>query len=463
MTPHSSEKSLTFWTSQVQSNPSWETKLSPRLTSAIPHSPTPKQAAFLILDGMEALYGGAAGGGKSDALLMASLQYIDVPGYAALLLRRRITDSSLPGAILTRSHEWMTESDAKWNGEKRTWTFPSGATLTFGYLDRPQDKFRYQSSEFQFIGFDELTQFEEEEYTYLFSRLRRRAALDVPLRMRGASNPGGVGHDWVRRRFLIEGHAHGRWFIPARVDDNPHLDREEYMRSLASLDHLTRAQLLEGDWNVGDDGLLTFEEITACEADTLWSNEESSDETRCELYVGVDVGRTRDLTVIWTWERIGDVFWCRDLRVMSKASFGEQREVIRSCLNRHVVRCAIDKGGIGYQLAEELEREYPHMVEGVQLTPGVQGRMAQRLAVAFRERRIRIPKNDDLRADLRLVRKLRTISGADRVTTERSHVGHADRFWAAALGFEAAALCEPSNAISDVSLPRSFRPNRHSS
>jgi hypothetical protein len=429
----------------------------------IPHSPTPKQAAFLILDSMEALYGGAAGGGKSDALLMSALQYIDVPGYAALLLRRRITDSSLPGAILTRSHEWMTGSEARWNSEKRTWTFPSGATLTFGYLDRPQDKFRYQSSEFQFIGFDELTQFEEGEYTYLFSRLRRRADSDVPLRMRGASNPGGIGHDWVRRRFLIEGPENGRWFIPARVDDNPHLDREEYVRSLASLDHLTRAQLLEGDWEVGDDGLLSFDDITGCEGETLWPEGEPKDQGRRELYVGVDVGRTRDLTVIWTWERIGDVYWCREIKVMSNVSFGEQKEVIQCSLHRHVIRCAIDKGGIGFQLAEELEREYPHLVEGVQLTAGVQGRMAQRLAVAFRERRVRIPKDDDLRADLRLVRKLRTISGIDRVTTERSHVGHADRFWAAALGFEAAALCETPPPVTTAMLPRSFRPNRNPS
>ena len=462
MMPHSLEKSLTFWTNRVHSNPCWEAKLSPRLTNAIPHAPTPKQAAFLILGGMEALYGGAAGGGKSEALLMAALQYVDVPGYAALLVRRRITDSSLPGALLARANEWMANSEARWNDSERTWTFASGATLTFGYLDRPQDKYRYQSSEFQFIGFDELTQFDEAEYTYLFSRLRRRTDLDVPLRMRGASNPGGVGHDWVRRRFLLQGLEEGRWFIPARVDDNPHLDRAEYVRSLESLDPLTRAQLLEGDWDIGDDGLLSYDDILACEAECLWPDGSPSTGSRPELYVGVDVGRTRDLTVIWTWQRMGDVFWCRDLCTLSNASFREQKEAIRARLTPTVVRCAIDKGGIGYQLAEELERDYPHVVEGAQLSSGVQGRLAQRLAVAFRERRVRIPTDDSLRADLRLVRRLRTIGGVDRVETGRSSVGHADRFWAAALGLDAAALNDLATPSVDASLPRSFRPGNTS-
>jgi hypothetical protein len=429
--------------------------MSLRWNSVIVHRPTPKQAAFLLLDSREALFGGAAGGGKSDALLMAALQYVDVPGYAALLVRRRLTDASLPGALMARSHEWLRDA-ARSSDTDKTWVFESGARLTFGYLEHPLDRYRYQSSEYQFIGFDELTQFSETEYTYLFSRLRRGASSDVPLRMRSASNPGGVGHDWVRHRFLVEGRRHRRWFIPARIEDNPHLDRSAYMESLAALDPLTRAQLLEGDWNAGDDGLLTFDEIVACEADSLWAEGEVP-ARRCELYVGVDVGRTRDLTVIWTWERVGDVFWCRDLCTLARASFREQKDAITRRLGPGVGRCAIDKGGIGYQLAEELERDYPAVVEGVSLSSGVQGRLAQRLAVAVRERRVRIPRDESLRADWRLVRRLRVVGGVDRVVTERGDVGHADRFWAAALALDAANL-HPSFPTATASLPRSFRP-----
>ncbi len=213
--------------------------------------PTPRQAAFLDFPGLEALYGGAAGGGKSDALLMAALQHVTVPGYSALLLRRTYADLALPGALMDRAHSWLAGSGARWNGQEHKWTFPSGASLQFGYLDTDKDRFRYQSSEFQFIGFDELTQFSDVPYRYLFSRLRRLAGSTVPLRMRSASNPGNVGHEWVKARFtphLPEAPA-GRLFVPARLDDNPHVDRPAYEQALAELDPITRQQLRDGDWN----------------------------------------------------------------------------------------------------------------------------------------------------------------------------------------------------------------------
>lgn len=222
----------------------------------IPHDPTPKQAEFLLLPHREAFYGGAAGGGKSDALLMAALQYVDVPGYAAILFRRTYADLSLPGALMSRSHEWLDGTAARWRDSMKTWIFPSGATLSFGYLETENDKYRYQSAEFQFIGFDELTQFTETQYRYLFSRLRKLKGFDVPLRMRAASNPGGIGHEWVKQRFIIEGEKKGRPFIPARLDDNPYLDREEYIQSLNELDPVTRAQLLKGDWTARQAGNL---------------------------------------------------------------------------------------------------------------------------------------------------------------------------------------------------------------
>src|SRR5574340_387166 len=97
-----------------------------------PWTPTPPQAAFLLLDGLEALYGGAAGGGKSDALLVAALQYVDVPGYAALLLRRTYPDLALPGAIMDRAKEWLgphlAAGSVRWIETDKTFVFPSGAT-----------------------------------------------------------------------------------------------------------------------------------------------------------------------------------------------------------------------------------------------------------------------------------------------------------------------------------------------
>lgn len=213
----------------------------------IPHVPFENQARFLALPHREALYGGAAGGGKSDALLMAALMFVNIPDYHALLFRRTYSDLALPGAILPRSHEWLGGTDAKWNGSEMMWHFPSGATLGFGYLAHETHKYRYQSSELQFIGFDELTQFESEHYTYLFSRLRRLHGVSIPLRMRGATNPGGRGHHWVFERFIANPEP-DRPFIASKLWDNNFIDQEEYRAALAELDEVTRRQLELGEW-----------------------------------------------------------------------------------------------------------------------------------------------------------------------------------------------------------------------
>lgn len=225
-----------------------------------PHTPFAKQEAFLALTCTEALYGGAAGSAKSDALLMAALQYVDVPGYSAILFRRTLTDLELPDAIMSRALEWLAGTPAKWNAQKKTFTFPSGAKLTFGYLEGPRDHLRYQGAAFQFVGFDEISQFEERQVTYLASRLRRLKTMDVPLRLRGATNPGDVGHDWLVARYAIpeEPGDDVIWskdkkgrpiaFVPAKLDDNPYLDRASYEEMLEKLDPITYAQLREGRW-----------------------------------------------------------------------------------------------------------------------------------------------------------------------------------------------------------------------
>ena len=215
---------------------------------------TPKQVEFLLLTCKEAFYGGAAGGGKSEALLMGALQFVNIKGYNALLLRRRFSDLILPEALMSRAEEWLGGTDARWKSKDHIWVFPSGAKLAFGYLEHEKDKYRYQSAAFQFIGFDELTQFTESQYRYLFSRLRRLEGVNIPLRMRSASNPGGIGHEWVKQRFIVAGREKGRIFIPARLDDNPNIDRAQYIESLKELDPTTRARLLKGDWEIRDEG-----------------------------------------------------------------------------------------------------------------------------------------------------------------------------------------------------------------
>lgn len=242
----------------------WEevdlTAFYPKLNKYIVQRPSPKQVAFLLTKNKEVLYGGAAGGGKSSALLMAALQYVDVPGYAAMLIRRTFKDLEQPGALMDRAITWLApfRHEVRWDANKHKFTFPSGATLSFGYLESERDLLNYQGPEFQFVGFDELTQFKESQYSYLFSRIRQNKDQSdiVPLRMRAATNPGGPGHEWVKDRFIDNGRAAGRVFIPAQVEDNPALDAVEYEKFLAELDPVTRARLRFGDWDISEAGEL---------------------------------------------------------------------------------------------------------------------------------------------------------------------------------------------------------------
>lgn len=289
-------------------------RLTPRFAPGgyVPHVPHPPQQVFLLLSRVaEVFYGGAAGGGKSDAVLMGALQYADVPGYSALIIRRTYADLALPGAIMERAGSWLGPTRARKHDGGKSWTFPTEdparpARLTFGYAQTYADVTRYQSAEFQFIGVDELTHFEERTYRYMFSRLRGPALpcahcghptsqpagklrdhdeghdvehpdcgcttaepdrsgliaakdgmtlADVPLRMRSGSNPGGLGHEWVKRRFVdAETRERSSVFVPAKIADNPSLDRRAYRASLQHLDAVEIARLESGDWEATDEG-----------------------------------------------------------------------------------------------------------------------------------------------------------------------------------------------------------------
>ena len=232
--------------------PDWKSiydYLQPKEPSYCPETPSLTQKVFLRTYALEALFGGAAGGGKSSALLMSALQYVDVPNYSAILFRRTYADLALPGALMDRFRTWMSNyDDVHWNANSYVATFPSGARISFGYLNNTNDYLRYKGSEFQFIGMDEVTEIRESDYRYLFSRLRRPASGElskVPLRMRAASNP---APNWVRQRFIVEGAQERRIFVPSFLTDNPGIDAESYRAALQALDPIERRRLESGDW-----------------------------------------------------------------------------------------------------------------------------------------------------------------------------------------------------------------------
>lgn len=223
--------------------------LQPKAPLFCPEEASLTQKVFLRSYALEGLFGGAAGGGKSSALLMSALQYVDVPNYSAILFRRTYADLALPGALMDRFRGWISAyEDVHWNANSYVATFPSGARISFGYLNNTNDYLRYKGSEFQFIGMDEVTEIRESDYRYMFSRLRRPAtgALSkVPLRMRTASNP---APNWVRQRFIVEGKNEQRFFVPSFLTDNPGIDAESYRQALSVLDPVERRRLEFGDW-----------------------------------------------------------------------------------------------------------------------------------------------------------------------------------------------------------------------
>lgn len=217
------------------------------------------QSRFCQCSAREVLYGGAAGGGKSDALLCFPLRYVSHPKFRGIIFRR-----SYPELIdlMERAREIFPALNGVYVASRRRWSFPSGAKLEFGYLEKLKDRLRYQGRAFTYIAFDELTQYASDVlYTFLMSRLRTTKDSNIPLFLRSTANPGGPGHAWVRERFKIpddgiatefrdEKTGFRRQFIPAKIKDNPYLAGTDYERFLLGLSENDRKAYLEGRWDV---------------------------------------------------------------------------------------------------------------------------------------------------------------------------------------------------------------------
>lgn len=270
------------------------------------------QQLALCLNSRELLFGGAVGGGKSSFALMCALQYVDVPGYSALILRRTWNELNTNDGILTRFSEWMADKNVKKKDGGRTWVFPSGARIQFGYINTVARKTIYQGSAYQTIIFDEAALFEREIYEYLLSRCRgpilkcvicrvelQRYVLDgnkvvfrhvkpkpgqkicdvptpnplqlnqygpapdgltifdIPYRIRSTANPGGPGHQFLKERFIDPStKIKDGVFIPSTLYDNPYMNVEEYLKNLGEMGPIDRARMINGDWEVRETGNL---------------------------------------------------------------------------------------------------------------------------------------------------------------------------------------------------------------
>ena len=260
------------------------------------------QTDFLAAPERDVLYGGAAGGGKSYAMLIDPLRFAHRAAHRALILRRSMPELR---ELIDKSRELYPKAfpGCKYKEVEKLWNFPSGAKVEFGFLERDADVYRYQGQAYSWIGFDEITHLPTEfGWNYLASRLRTTDP-EISTYMRCTANPGGVGANWVKKRYVdpyppnesFKGEDNlTRKFIPARLDDNPYLAEDgRYEEMLMALPPTQRKQLLEGNWDVNEGAAFTeFEQdvhvITPFEIPISW-----------ERVKGIDYGYASESACIW--------------------------------------------------------------------------------------------------------------------------------------------------------------------
>ena len=260
------------------------------------------QTDFLAAPERDVLYGGAAGGGKSYAMIIDPLRFAHRAAHRALILRRSMPELR---ELIDKSRELYPKAfpGSKYKEVEKLWNFPSGAKVEFGFLERDADVYRYQGQAYSWIGFDEITHLPTEfGWNYLASRLRTTDP-EISTYMRCTANPGGVGATWVKKRY-VDPHPPNesftgednltRKFIPARLEDNPYLAEDgRYEEMLKALPPTQRRQLLEGNWDVNEGAAFTeFEQdihvITPFEIPISW-----------ERTKGIDYGYASESSCVW--------------------------------------------------------------------------------------------------------------------------------------------------------------------
>lgn len=369
------------------------------------------QYSFFQCPVFELLYGGAAGGGKSEALIIEAARDVMKPDYKAILFRR--TFPELEKSLVPRCYEMFSGLGGSASNKGMDWRFPSGARIYLSHLQRPEDKEKHKSAEYDFIGFDELTSFTEDQYIYLFSRCRGKNP-EIKRRVRSASNPTGIGNGWVRKRFvdvrpdeqtrfygtvdyeraigwklgssvyntfesLPEGYEKGsavfskeeypvwediksgitRAYIPSLIWNNEILIKNDplYVKRLLSLPEKQRKGLLYGMWDIFEGQFFSeWDEPThvvdSFEIPAEWKR-----------YVGIDYGFASPFCAIWfAVDLSGNVYAYRELYGTKMHPSEQAQRIIELSTKENIQWFAADPSmwaerGLGESFAQVFDRE----------------------------------------------------------------------------------------------------------
>jgi len=290
----------------------------------IDYKPTPKQAMFHATTADEVLYGGAAGGGKSKAIVMDALfRCLLFPGTHAFIFRR--TYAELEDTIIKEAKESYPAGLAKYNGARHEMVLPNNSVIHFRHCAFVADMYNYKGAEIQWLYFDELTSFEFEIYDFLKTRLRAKKSLGIVPCVRSSSNPGDIGHGWVKKMFVdaapymtifereIKSQTTGKskvykmQYIPSLATENPHIG-DDYILQLESKPEALRNALLHGDWNAFEGQVFTeWADDPAHYEDRLWTHVIAPFEipVTWPRYMSFDHGFTKPFSVGW-WAQAPD-------------------------------------------------------------------------------------------------------------------------------------------------------------
>lgn len=370
------------------------------------YTPTARQALFHASKADEVLYGGAAGGGKSKAVVMeALLRCLEHPGTQAYLFRRSLRE--LDDTLVAEALRSIPPELFKYRASAHDLHLINGSVLRFRYCMNEKDRLLYQGAEIHWLFIDELTHFPKETYDYLKTRLRANVNLKIKPVSRCTSNPGGPGHAWVRKYFVdgaepgkarlrkIESSVLGKTqfrtveYIPARATDNPHLS-DDYIFELEQKPRALREALLMGKWDAFEgQAFPEFTDDFAHYADRRFTHvvPAFSVPEGWTRYRSFDFGYSKPFSVGW-WaiDYDGIAYRYREWYGASDANVGLKlspveiarriREVERAAGETRVIGVAdpsIWDASRGESVAEQMERE------GVYFLPGDNARLAGKM------------------------------------------------------------------------------------